>query len=278
MQEAHEQNNPNNLQPTITPTTQPLFSSDGIGQQNLVTCEKHGDYTSTLLVTLMPSMKQVWSKCPICEKIRKHEELKATEAAQTAERQAYLEKQLNGAGIPLRYRGKTLDTYMTELEQQAHVLNLAKSFAENFHQHEFNGTALIFSGRVGTGKNHLAIAIAQHIMKNKTVFYISAIDAVRLVRETWKRNSVKTESQVLTEFANVDLLILDEVGVQYGTESEEIILFDIIDKRYRDLKPTIFLTNLSKGDMKSFLGERSFDRLREGGIWVDFLWESYRGH
>jgi DNA replication protein DnaC len=29
--------------------------------------------------------------------------------------------------------------------------------------------------------------------------------------------------------------------------------------------------------MKEFLGERSFDRLREGGIWVAFDWESHRG-
>jgi DNA replication protein DnaC len=55
-------------------------------------------------------------------------------------------------------------------------------------------------------------------------------------------------------------------------------LFDIIDKRYRDVKPTILISNLTKAELKGFLGERSFDRLREGGLWVDFLWESFRGN
>src|SRR5260364_148967 len=54
-------------------------------------------------------------------------------------------------------------------------------------------------------------------------------------------------------------------------------LFDVLNRRYRDMRPTILLTNLGKAGMKAFLGARSFDRLREGGIWVPFDWESYRG-
>ena len=77
--------------------------------------------------------------------------------------------------------------------------------------------------------------------------------------------------------AGIDLLILDEVGMQYGTEAEQITLFDIIDKRYRDLKPTILLTNQNSSGLKQFLGERSFDRVKEECIWVTFLWASHRG-
>ena len=65
--------------------------------------------------------------------------------------------------------------------------------------------------------------------------------------------------------------------MQYGTEAEQVSLFDIIDKRYRDLMPTILLTNQGKAGLKTFLGDRSFDRLREGGIWVPFDWASQRG-
>ena len=110
-----------------------------------------------------------------------------------------------------------------------------------------------------------------------TAPYTSAIDAVRMIRNTWRRDSERTETQVLDMLAGVDLLVLDEVGVQYGTEAEQVNLFDIIDKRYRALMPTILLTNQGKAGLKSFLGDRSFDRLREGGQWVVFDWESYRG-
>ena len=52
-----------------------------------------------------------------------------------------------------------------------------------------------------------------------TAPYTSAIDAVRMIRNTWRRDSERTETQVLDMLAGVDLLVLDEVGVQYGTEN-----------------------------------------------------------
>jgi DNA replication protein DnaC len=109
------------------------------------------------------------------------------------------------------------------------------------------------------------------------MLYTSAIDAVRMIRNTWRRDSPRTETEVLDMLASVHLLVLDEVGVQYGTDAEQVSLFDIIDKRYRDMMPTILLTNQNKAGMKAFLGDRSFDRLREGGQWVTFDWESHRG-
>ena len=157
-----------------------------------------------------------------------------------------------------------------------HARATAMEFASNFKTHRRNGTFMVFSGKPGTGKSHLATAIAKEIMPGVTAFYTSAIDAVRMIRDTWRRDSVKTESQVLEELASIDLLILDEVGVQYGTEAEQVSLFDIIDKRYRDLMPTILLTNLNTKGMREFLGDRSYDRLRENGLWITFDWESQR--
>jgi DNA replication protein DnaC len=98
-----------------------------------------------------------------------------------------------------------------------------------------------------------------------------------MVRNTWRKDSEKTETQVLQMLASIDLLVMDEIGVQYGTDAEQVTLFDIIDKRYRDMMPTILLTNLNAKLMREFLGDRSYDRLREGGLWVPFDWESHRG-
>ena len=69
-----------------------------------------------------------------------------------------------------------------------------------------------------------------------------------------------------------------EVGVQYGTDGEQNILFEVLDRRYRDMLPTILLANQSKDGLKQFLGERAYDRLTETGRIVAFEWESYRPH
>lgn len=74
------------------------------------------------------------------------------------------------------------------------------------------------------------------------------------------------------------MLILDEVGVQFGSEAEKLILFDVLNERYERCKATILLSNLTATEVKDYLGERVMDRMREdGGKVVVFDWESYRG-
>lgn len=240
-------------------------------------CALHGAFEGKSIVLLGKVRK--FAVCPSCAKISA-EENTAKEAKLAAEaKQRRIEARLNEAGIPLRYRSKYFSSYIADTEGKQHALAVATDFADRFDSHHLaNGTVAVFSGMPGTGKSHLAIAIAQAVMRSSTALYTSAIDAVRLIRDTWRRDSPRSEIEVLKTLASIDLLILDEVGVQYGTEAEQVALFDIIDKRYRDMRPMILLTNLNKSGMKTFLGDRSFDRLREGGVWVTFDWSSQRGN
>ncbi|USX25801.1 ATP-binding protein [Oxalobacteraceae bacterium OTU3CINTB1] len=237
-------------------------------------CEKHGEFTS---MGFQIGRTMRWQGCPECSRLfaeaqREEQAKSAAEAAQRA-----LERRLDRSGIPLRYRAKDFASFTAADDKQEKARSMAMEFATNFAEHLARGTFMVMSGQPGTGKSHLAIAIAQSIMGSHTALYTSAIDAVRMIRNTWRRDSPKSETDVLDMLAGVHLLVLDEVGVQYGTEAEQVSLFDIIDKRYRDMMPTILLTNQNKAGMKAFLGDRSFDRLREGGQWVTFDWESHRG-
>jgi DNA replication protein DnaC len=237
-------------------------------------CDTHGSFESKAVKALGRILH--WSGCPECSAIAKVAREAEKTKAESEKKQRRLEARLNQAGIPLRFRSKTFSSYLTDTDGQEKARAVAMEFAANFKKHREAGTFLVFSGKPGTGKSHLAIAIAQEAMVGGSALYTSAIDAVRMIRDTWRRDSPKTETQVLDMLASIDLLILDEVGVQYGTEAEQVSLFDIIDKRYRDLMPTILLTNLNAKGMKEFLGDRSYDRLREGGIWTTSDWESQR--
>ncbi|WP_043914033.1 ATP-binding protein, partial [Candidatus Regiella insecticola] len=105
----------------------------------------------------------------------------------------------------------------------------------------------------------------------------SALRLTREVKSTWAKEATKTESQVMKRVTGIDLLIIDEIGVQFGSETEKLILFDIINTRYENMKPTLLLSNLPQEALSTYLGERVLDRMHEGGgCTLAFTWESYR--
>ena len=142
------------------------------------------------------------------------------------------------------------------------------------------GRGAIFLGNVGTGKTHLAVSIGKHVMRKHgaSVLFVSVQRAIRSIKDTWARGSSVTEAQAVALLTFPDLLILDEVGVQHGSEYERQVLFDVLNERYETRKPTIFLSNKTLDEFKVVMGERVMDRLREDGApVVPFCWPSARG-
>jgi len=131
---------------------------------------------------------------------------------------------------------------------------------------------------IATHNTHLACAIATEVIgQGASARFIAVIDALRLVKRSYDRTSSGTEDDAIAELVKPRLLILDEVGADYGTEHSKTILFDIINKRYENIKPTIVLTNLDAAALREYFGERIVDRLREGGgKLVTFTWVSHR--
>ena len=83
---------------------------------------------------------------------------------------------------------------------------------------------------------------------------------------------------MLEHYASLDLLIIDEVGVQFGSASELAILQEIINARYESVLPTILISNLTFEQLKDSIGERIVDRVTNGGRnRLAFNWESFRG-
>ncbi len=54
----------------------------------------------------------------------------------------------------------------------------------------------------------------------------------------------------------MDLLIIDEVGVQFGSAAEMAILQEIINARYEIILPTILISNLSPEELWAFISPR----------------------
>lgn len=237
-------------------------------------CGTHGDYTTTGVRYF--GRREVWTPCPDCAEEREADARKA-EAEETAKvARERIERTMDQAAIPSRFRSRSFENFRVESDAMRHALSVAREFAEKFPEHEERGSNLIFSGLPGTGKSHLAIAVLQALLPERVGMYATCMGVIRAVRETWRRDSERSETQVLKTLADVPLLVVDEIGVQYGTDGEQTILFDVLDRRYREMMPTILLTNQDKKGFAAFIGERTFDRLVETSRWVPFDWPSYR--
>lgn len=241
-------------------------------------CEKHGAFTSRWYATLPSTGRELWTVCQECTREKEREQQELDRQQRIVEERRRVENRLNRACIPMRFRGKTLATFVAGSAEKQHALEVAEDFLERFEQHTEDGTTVVFSGRPGTGKSHLAIGIAQQLLHGgETAMYTTAREIVRMLRDTWRNGSEQSERQMLAELVGLSLLVIDEVGVGFGSDAEKVQFFDVIDGRYREQKPTILLTNLDRKGLAEYIGQRAFDRLRENGIWVAFEWESYRG-
>lgn len=239
-----------------------------------VTCQEHGPYLSSGVRYM--GRREVWTPCPVCEEARLAAARHAEALAEAEKERKRLEFMLGEAHIPARFVGRTLDNFHAATDEQRAALAIAREFVENFEAHRRKGSTLILSGLPGTGKSHLATAVLQALMPRHCGLYTTCMNVIRAVRGTWRKDSERSETEVLNIYAHVPLLVLDEIGVQYGTDGEQTILFDVLDRRYRDMQPSIFLTNQNKKGFAEFIGERTYDRLRETSTWVAFDWPSYR--
>ena len=238
-------------------------------------CKEHGDYTSTNF------FGEHWTACPKCMMIQRDREAKEQLAADQKLKEERIaskwKAKINGAAIPERFKDRTLDSYIAETTGQKKALAFAKDYAENFDLVLREGRCAIFVGKVGTGKTHLAVGIALAVMQQqRSALFVTVQRLIRRVKDSWHTKE-ETESQVVDAFSSPDLLILDEVGVQFGSEFEKQMLFDVLNQRYEQRKPAILLSNIPKEQLGDYLGERVTDRLREdGGKVIGFDWDSYR--
>lgn len=243
-------------------------------------CPKHGiKYTEQVF-------KMFTRGCPDCreeaEAERKaQEERERKEQAEQAYRAA-IEKRIGQSGIPRRFVDKTVSGYVVDAanSMQASIVDFIKDYAKEFSDGKHSGRNLALLGNAGNGKTHLACAVARHVIKNCNGFarFVTVSELNRIVRESKSYTSEITETEVIESFGSYDLLIIDEVGVQSGTEAESRALFDVFNERYQNLKPTIMISNFLPSDFVAAVGARIADRIKEdGGAMLVFDWDSYRG-
>lgn len=230
-------------------------------------CDKHGAYESARLFA------DRWMGCPKCAK---EEREKEDQIRRESEHREFVWQATQRSGLIGRFAEARLDSFIPSTTDQQKAMATARQFAAEVNPGKW--VCLILIGPPGTGKTHLAAGICHAVIeRGESARYATLRDLIREIRATWHRGAHQTETDVIEDFASFGLLVVDEVGVGAGTEAELAHFFDVIDRRYQLCRPVVLVSNLGVPGLRQTLGERLYDRLREGSRVLPCSWGSYRG-
>lgn len=139
-------------------------------------------------------------------------ETRKKQAAEEAERRkrqmARIERLLGKSGIKKRFQQRTFENFIQDTPERKRCYKIAKSYADRFAYYAAKGEGLYIEGTNGTGKTHLAAAIAlQLINEGVPVICKTSSDMMADIKRGFDSGEV-TEYEVLKAYKEVDLLII----------------------------------------------------------------------
>lgn len=245
--------------------------------------EKKGNYNEYINQTLYIDCE---CEVQLKKKIEKEKREKAINA--------YIKKRIKKSGVLKREETAFFDNLIVD-ENNSKAIDGAKfifslMLSDDTSQKK-NG--LILSGNRGSGKTYIAVSVINEYNKNEKFNEYVINDIIkaqdkcylddlgldigsrcRFIKEKdviqlSDKYNYKENTSPLDEFKNAKILVVDDVGTSYG-DSRKIMsyLFDLFDYRYSQQLSTIITTNLSKEELKEYVGERTFDRLKNSCHYV----------
>lgn len=179
---------------------------------------------------------------------------------------------LDKSRIDKRFCLRTFENFNTYDSITTTAKAKARNYADNIEKYLETGTNLIIegAGKVGTGKTHLACAIAQSVMqKGIPAKFINVVSMIAEIKESFQ----------IKNFTDVELLIIDDLGKEKSTDWVCETIYGIINKRYEQMKPTIITTENPMSSMTAHYddkGKAILSRISEDFFLIRLNGNDYR--
>lgn len=152
--------------------------------------------------------------------------------------------------MPLRWEGQ----YYTA-EAQAQALRYAVGVSQTYA--DLLDGWLYLCGPVGAGKSHLAAAVALAAAARGTpTSYVSMPQALRWLRQGFGADRAEGTDSRLEALMQVELLVLDDLGAEHTTGWALGILFDLVNTRYNQNRPTVLTSNVRLASVPDRIASR----------------------
>ena len=124
-------------------------------------------------------------------------------------------------------------------------------------------------GESGLGKTHLTACMCNELINQyQQCLFTNFFEISKLIRASWNRNA--DAEVVIRKICDIDFLFIDDLGTEKLQKNGEDNwlqeqVFDIINKRYNNKKPTIFSSNYSLNELITDRGmmQKTVDRINE---------------
>lgn len=163
-------------------------------------------------------------------------------------------------GQPAPLRAQTFENFK-EVPGTEKALKYAKELA--YATGDF--IWLLIYGAPGNGKTHLCNAIIKESRaKGVNTRMVLAADLFATLREGIKDNKSDT---LLRQYKEVELLAIDDYGVEYGSDWEASRFDELMTARYGWCRPTILITNKQLADLPERIQSRFKDSKMSRAVW-----------
>jgi DNA replication protein DnaC len=170
----------------------------------------------------------------------------------------------------------SLDTFKVDFQEQHAVINRLAQF--DISTMTGNGSGIIFIGSVGTGKDHLMAALLYEAAnRGINTRHLAGQDFYGAIRD--RMDTGEKEEKIIACYERPRLLAISDPAPPVGELSawRMELLYRLIDRRYRNLKPTwVTLNARTREEAEKKLSSQVWDRLQDRAEIVECFWPSYR--
>lgn len=171
-----------------------------------------------------------------------------------------------------RFMNRTFGNFEVRRDPTAYQQCLAYAERESLFRDKRNGL-LIFGG-IGSGKTHLAAAIAnQMIDRGIPSLFATFSSHLEHIREEFDHTGQK---KYLSMMKNTPMLVIDDLGKEKRSDWTQQVLYDVINYRYEHLLPIIITSNFDADGMANYVGGAIWSRLYEMCGAVETKGKDYR--
>lgn len=164
-----------------------------------------------------------------------------------------LMRKIQSAGIASDFANATVKEFdpnmyneQENIDKAKYAKKIAIRFVERFHDMVEIGKGLYFYSSVkGSGKTRLATSIVNALITKYQVrpLYISSANLLNEIKKTFDPNPENTTYEIVENFKQAEVLVLDDLGVEKTTDWSEEILTQILEDRMNYKRLTIITSN-----------------------------------